>query len=57
MDRAATAGAVSVGQRAAFLLRDRDRIFGSDFSKVKELGIQEVLGAPEHRSSGRTSSG
>jgi len=29
------------------LLRDRDRIFGSDFTKqVKELGIQEVLGAP-----------
>jgi hypothetical protein len=26
-----------------FLLRDRDRIFGSD---VKELGIQEVLGVP-----------
>jgi transposase InsO family protein len=33
-----------------FLLRDRDRIFGSDFSKqVKELGIQEVLGAPQQR--------
>jgi hypothetical protein len=29
------------------LLRDRDRIFGSDFTKVKELGIQEKLGAPE----------
>jgi transposase InsO family protein len=30
-----------------FLLRDRDRIFGSDFTRqVKELGIQEVLGAP-----------
>ena len=30
-----------------FLLRDRDHIFGSDFTKhVKELGIQEVLGAP-----------
>ena len=30
-----------------FLLRDRDRIFGSDFSQqVKELGIQEVVGAP-----------
>jgi transposase InsO family protein len=30
-----------------FLLRDRDRIFGSDFTKqVNELGIQEVLGAP-----------
>ena len=29
------------------LLRDRDRIFGSDFTKqVKELGIQEVLGTP-----------
>src|SRR5215831_16796017 len=30
-----------------FLLRDRDRIFGSDFTRqVKELGIEEVLGAP-----------
>ena len=30
-----------------FLLRDRDRIFGSDFTKqVNELDIQEVLGAP-----------
>jgi len=30
-----------------FLLRDRDRIFGSDFPKqVKEFGIQEVLVAP-----------
>ena len=30
-----------------FLLRDRDRIFGSDFTQqVKQLGIQEVLGAP-----------
>ena len=29
-----------------FLLRDRDRIFGSDFTKqVEELGIEEVLGA------------
>jgi transposase InsO family protein len=28
-------------------LRDRDRIFGSDFTKqVKELGVQEVLGVP-----------
>src|SRR5260370_21162052 len=30
-----------------YLLRDRDRIFGSDFTnQVKELGIREVLGAP-----------
>ena len=30
-----------------FLLRDRDRIFGADFTKqVRELGIEEVLGAP-----------
>jgi transposase InsO family protein len=30
-----------------FLLRDRDRIFGSGFTEqVKEFGIQEVLGAP-----------
>ena len=30
-----------------FLLRDRDCIFGADFTRqVKEYGIQEVLGAP-----------
>ena len=30
-----------------FLLRDRDRIFGSGYTKqVEEFGIQEVLGAP-----------
>jgi transposase InsO family protein len=30
-----------------FLLRDRDCIFGADFTQqVKALGIQEVLGAP-----------
>ena len=30
-----------------FLLRDRDRIFDSGFTKqVEELGIEEVLGAP-----------
>jgi transposase InsO family protein len=29
-------------------LRDRDGIFGSDFTaQVKELGIREVLGAPQ----------
>ena len=30
-----------------FLLRDRDRIFGDDFTRqVKDLAIQEVLSAP-----------
>ena len=30
-----------------FLLRDRDRIFGADFTRqVKEFGMQELLGAP-----------
>jgi transposase InsO family protein len=30
-----------------FWLRDRDRIFGSDFTnQVEEFGIEEVLGAP-----------
>ena len=30
-----------------YLLRDRDRIFGCEFTKqVKELGIEEVMGAP-----------
>ena len=41
-----------------FWLRDRDRIFGSGFTKqVEEFGIQEVLGAPECRRRVRTSSG
>jgi putative transposase len=47
MDRAATAEAFPWDSAPRFLLRDRDRIFGADFTKqVKELGIQEVLGAP-----------
>ena len=30
-----------------YLLRDRDRIFGSDFTRqVEEMGIREVLSAP-----------
>jgi transposase InsO family protein len=30
-----------------YLLRDRDRIFGADFSKqVKEMGVKELLAAP-----------
>jgi len=30
-----------------YLLRDRDRIFGDEFTKqVKDMGIQEVLSAP-----------
>ena len=30
-----------------YLLRDRDGIFGDDFTRqVKELGIEEVLSAP-----------
>jgi putative transposase len=34
-------------QAPKYLLRDRDRIFGSDFTKqVQELGIDEVLSAP-----------
>jgi hypothetical protein len=33
MGRAATAGGLSVAHRAAFLLRGRDGIFGSDFAK------------------------
>ena len=40
-----------------FLLRDRDRIFGSDFTRqVNELGIQEDWERPERRSSVRKSS-
>ena len=34
-------------QAPKYLLRDRDRIFGAEFSKqVAELGIEEVLAAP-----------
>jgi putative transposase len=34
-------------QAPQYLLRDRDRIFGSDFTKqVQEMGIDEVLSAP-----------
>src|SRR6516164_1051781 len=42
-----------------FLLRDRDRIFGSGFTQqVEEFGMEEVLGAPGVcRCSVRTSSG
>lgn len=30
-----------------YLLRDRDRIFGNDFTKqVEDMGIQEVLSTP-----------
>jgi hypothetical protein len=47
MDRAATAGGIPWDSAPHFLLRDRDRIFGSDFTRqVKALGIQEVLGTP-----------
>ena len=35
-----------------FLLRDRDRIFGSGFTeRVEEFGIQEVLGAGDRHDS------
>jgi putative transposase len=35
------------GQAPQYLLRDRDRIFGSNFTKqVQEMGIDEVLSAP-----------
>jgi len=35
------------GSAPRFLLRDRDRIFGCDFTKqLEEFGIEEVLGAP-----------
>jgi len=38
---------LSLGHRARYLLRDRDRIFGDDFSKqVQDMAIQEVLSAP-----------
>ena len=34
-------------QAPKYLLRDRDRIFGSDFTKqVEDMGIEEVLSAP-----------
>jgi putative transposase len=45
---AAIARSFSLGDRASrYLLRDRDRIFGSDFvDQVKAMGIQQVLSAP-----------
>ena len=47
MDRAATAGGIPWDSAPRFLLRDRDRIFGSGFTKqVEEFGMEEVLGAP-----------
>jgi putative transposase len=33
-------------QMPKYLLRDRDRIFGAEFSQVVDLGTEEVLGAP-----------
>ncbi len=36
-----------LGHRPRYLLQDRDRIFGDDFSKhVQDMAIQEVLSAP-----------
>ena len=41
-----------------FLLRDRERIFGTGFTKqVEDFGMQEVLGAPGVPQRVRTSSG
>src|SRR6266480_3632627 len=46
MDHAATAGGLPVCQIPRCLLRDRDRIFGSEFREdVKAMGIKEVLSA------------
>ena len=43
----ATREAFPFDQIPRYLLRDRDRIFGADFTRqVKEFGIQEVLGTP-----------
>lgn len=39
-----------------YLLRDRDAIFGEDFSdQVRDMGIEEVLSAPARPGSGHTS--
>ena len=39
-----------------YLLRDRDAIFGQDFSdQVRDMGIEEVLSAPPRPGSGHTS--
>ena len=48
MNSAATSRGISVGQLCApYLLRDRDQIFGREFTEeVRNLGIWEVLGAP-----------
>jgi putative transposase len=40
-------GRPSPGDRARYLLRDRDRIFGADFvTQLKAMGIKQVLSAP-----------
>jgi putative transposase len=47
VDGAATAGGLSLWPAPAYLLRDRDAIFGLDFrEQVRDLGIQEVLSTP-----------
>jgi putative transposase len=47
VDRPPAPGSVSLGHRARYLLRDRDRIFGQEFiDQVKAMGIKQVLSAP-----------
>ena len=44
----ATSAAFPWDTMPRFLLRDRDKIFGDDFTlQVRDLGIQEVLSAPQ----------
>ena len=47
MDGTATARGISVRSNPAYLLRDRDKIFGDTFrEQVKDMKIKEVLSAP-----------
>ena len=47
MDRAATAGGLSLRPLPRYLLRDRDVIFGDEFrEQVRDMGIHQVLSTP-----------
>ena len=46
MDRPTTSQCVPLGIRPRYLLRDRDRIFGDNFTQqVQDMGMEQVLSA------------
>ena len=47
MDGPVTSQYVPLGPAPRYLLRDRDRIFGDNFTRqVQDMGIEQVLSAP-----------